>query len=126
MRGLLTPLFMLSNVLASFSFSSFSSFSRYDFRCRIGPLYGWSLSLHHQYGVEWALSCGRKGISLTSTILLPSFASLSASSFPMIFVWALTLYRWVVAVRLLSIFTIDASIVLSGWLFCCVGVLFGC
>jgi hypothetical protein len=93
MRGLLTHLFILSKDLASFSFSSFSSFSRYDFRCRIGPLYGWSSSQHHQYGVEWALSCGRKGISLTSTILLPSFASLSASSFPMIFVWALTLYR---------------------------------
>jgi hypothetical protein len=39
----------------------------------------------------------------------------------MIFVWALTLYRWVVAMRLLSMFTIDGSIVLSGWLFCCVG-----
>jgi hypothetical protein len=38
MRGLLTHLF--------------------DFRCLIGPLYGWSSSLHHQYGGEWALSCG--------------------------------------------------------------------
>jgi hypothetical protein len=52
MRGLLIHLFMLSNVLANFSFSSFSSFSRYGFRCLIGPLYGWSSSLHHQYGVE--------------------------------------------------------------------------
>jgi hypothetical protein len=58
MRGLLTLLFILSNFLASSSFSSFSSFSRYDFRCHIGPLYGWSSSLHHQYGGEWALSCG--------------------------------------------------------------------
>jgi hypothetical protein len=58
MRGLLIYLFMLSNALASFSFSSFSSFSRYDFRYLIGPLYGWSSSLHQQYGVEWALSCG--------------------------------------------------------------------
>jgi hypothetical protein len=40
MRGLLIHLFILSNVLASFSFFSFSSFSRYDCRCRIGPLYG--------------------------------------------------------------------------------------
>jgi hypothetical protein len=56
MRGLLTHLFMLSNILASFSFSSFSSFSRYDFSCLIGPLNGWLSSLHHQYGVEWALS----------------------------------------------------------------------
>jgi hypothetical protein len=40
MRGLFTHLFILSNALAVFSFSSFSSFSRYDFRCRIGPLYG--------------------------------------------------------------------------------------
>jgi hypothetical protein len=52
MRGLLTHLFMLSNVVASFLFSSFSSFYRYVFRCRIGPLYGWSSFLHHQYGVE--------------------------------------------------------------------------
>jgi hypothetical protein len=36
-------------------------------------------------------------------------------------VWALTLYRWVVVVRLLNILTIAANIVLSGWLFCCVG-----
>jgi hypothetical protein len=48
MRGLFTHLFMLSNALAVFSFFSFSSFSRYDFRCLIGPLYGWSSSLHHQ------------------------------------------------------------------------------
>jgi hypothetical protein len=56
MRGLLTHLFMLSNVFASFSFSSFSSFSRYDFRCCIGPLHGWLSSLHHQYGVQYAHS----------------------------------------------------------------------
>jgi hypothetical protein len=59
-RGL-THLFILSKFLASFSFSSFSSFSRYDFRCRIGPLNGWSSSLHHQYGVEWAFHVGGKG-----------------------------------------------------------------
>jgi hypothetical protein len=47
MRGLLIHLFMLSNVLASSSFSSFSNFSKYDFRCLIGPLVGWSSSLHH-------------------------------------------------------------------------------
>jgi hypothetical protein len=58
MRGLLTHFFMLSNILASSSFSSFTSFSRYDFRCHICPLHGWSSFLHHQYGVEWALSCG--------------------------------------------------------------------
>jgi hypothetical protein len=40
MSGLLIHLFMLSNVLASFTLSSFSIFSRYDFRCRIGTLYG--------------------------------------------------------------------------------------
>jgi hypothetical protein len=57
-------------------------------------------------------------MSLTSTILLPFFANLSASSLPMIFVWALILCRWVVVVRFFSIFTIDASIFLSGWLFC--------
>jgi hypothetical protein len=46
-------------------------------------------------------------MSLTSTILLPSFANLSTSSFPNIFVWALTLYRWVVAIWFLSILTIE-------------------
>ena len=56
-RGLLTHLFMLSNVLAICIFSSFSSFSKYDLRCRIGPLYEWLSSLHH-YGVEWMSSCG--------------------------------------------------------------------
>jgi hypothetical protein len=86
MRGSLIHLFMLSNFLAIFSFSSFSSFSRYDFRCLIRPLNGWSSSLYHQYGMEWALSCGWKDISLASTILLPFFASLSASSLPMMFV----------------------------------------
>jgi hypothetical protein len=39
-RGLLIHLFMLSNVLAIFWFSSFSSFSKYYFRCLSGPLYG--------------------------------------------------------------------------------------
>jgi hypothetical protein len=36
-------------------------------------------------------------------------------------VCALTLWKWVVVVRFLSILTIDVSIVLSGWLFCCMG-----
>ena len=53
-------------------------------------------------------------MSLTNTILLLFFANLFASSCPKIFVWALTLCRWVVVVRFLSIFTIDANIVLSG------------
>jgi hypothetical protein len=43
----LIHLLMLSNVLASSLLLSFSTFSKYDFRCLIGPLYGWSLSLHH-------------------------------------------------------------------------------
>jgi hypothetical protein len=60
-------------------------------------------------------------MSFARSILLPSFASLSASSFPMILVCALTLFMVVVAVRFLSMFTIDANIVLSGWLFYCVG-----
>jgi hypothetical protein len=93
MRGLLIHLFILSNVLASFTLSSFSIFSRYDFRCCIGPLNGWSSFLHYQYGVEWASSCGWVSMSFAKSILLPSFASLFASSFPMIFVWALTLCR---------------------------------
>ena len=41
--------------------------------------------------MEWAFSYGWVGMSFSRSILLPFFASLSASSFPMIFVWALTL-----------------------------------
>ena len=59
-------------------------------------------------------------MSFARSILLPSFASLSASSLLIIFVCALTLYRYVLAVQFLSIFTMDASIVLSGYLFCSV------
>jgi hypothetical protein len=40
---------------------------------------------------------------------------------PMMLVCALTLYRVVGAARFFSRFTIKASIVLSGWLFCCMG-----
>jgi hypothetical protein len=43
---------MLSNVLARSSLVFFSTVSKHGFRCFIGPLYGWSSSLHHQYGVE--------------------------------------------------------------------------
>jgi hypothetical protein len=50
--GLFTHLLMLSNFLARSSLLSFSTFSKYGFKCLIGPLYGWSSSLHHQYGVE--------------------------------------------------------------------------
>jgi hypothetical protein len=60
-------------------------------------------------------------MSFSSSILLPSFANLSASSLPMMLVCALTLCRVVGAVRFFSIFTIKASIVLSGWFFCYVG-----
>jgi hypothetical protein len=71
--------------------------------------------------VEWACSCSWVGMSFSGCILLPSFASLSASLLPMVLVCALILCNVVGAVRFFSIFTIKASIVLSGWLFCCVG-----
>jgi hypothetical protein len=119
--GLFTHLLMLSNFLANSSLFSFSTFSRYGFRCLIGPLYGWSSSLHHQYGVEWAFSCVWVGMSFSGSILLPSFANLSASSLPLMLVCALTLCRVAGAVWFLSSFTINASMVLFGWLFCCVG-----
>jgi hypothetical protein len=119
--GLFTHLLMLSKNLAKSSLLSFSTFSEYGFRCLIGPLYGWSSSLHHQYGVEWAFSCVWVGMSFFGSILLPSFANLSASSLPMMLVCALTLCRVVGAARSFSSFTIKANIVLSGWLFCCVG-----
>ena len=56
-----------------------------------------------------------------NSILLPSFASLSASLFSMILVCALTLFMVVVAVQFLNMFIIDANIFLFGWLFCCIG-----
>jgi hypothetical protein len=49
---LFTYLFILSNVLARSSLLFFSTVSKYGFRCLIDPLYGWSSSLYHQYGVE--------------------------------------------------------------------------
>jgi hypothetical protein len=60
-------------------------------------------------------------MSFSESILLPSFANLSASSLPMMLVCALTLCRVVMATRSFSSFTINASMVLSGCLFCCVG-----
>jgi hypothetical protein len=60
-------------------------------------------------------------MSSSGSILLPSFANLSASSLPMILVCARTLCKVVGATQSFSSFTIRASIVLSGWLFCCVG-----
>jgi hypothetical protein len=54
MSGLFTHLLILSNFLVRSSLFCFSTVSKYGFRCLIGPLYGWSSSLHHQYGVEWA------------------------------------------------------------------------
>jgi hypothetical protein len=60
-------------------------------------------------------------ISFSGSILLPSFANLSASLLPMMLVCALTLCRVVGAAWSFSIFTIKARMVLSRWLFCCVG-----
>jgi hypothetical protein len=60
-------------------------------------------------------------MSFSGSILLPSFASLSASSLPIMLVCALTLCRVVGASWSFSSFTIKVNIVLSGWLFCCVG-----
>ena len=48
----------------------------------------------------------------------PILASLLACSFPLMFVWALTLWSVVVCVRACNILTIDSSIFLSGWLIC--------
>jgi hypothetical protein len=52
-------------------------------------------------------------MSFSRSILLPSFASLSASSLPMMLVCALTLCKVVVATRSFSSFTIKVNIVLS-------------
>jgi hypothetical protein len=55
------------------------------------------------------------------SILLPSFAKLSASSLPRMSMCALTLSRVVGVVRFFSMCTIEVSMVLFGWLFCCIG-----
>ena len=60
-------------------------------------------------------------MSFSKSILLPSFSNLSSSSLPMMLVCALTLCRVVVATWSFSSLTINASMVLAGWLFCCVG-----
>jgi hypothetical protein len=60
-------------------------------------------------------------MSFSGSILLPSFASLSASSLPIMLVCALTLCRVAWVARSFSNFIIKTSIVLFGWLFCCVG-----
>ena len=52
---------------------------------------------------------------------VPFFASVSACSFPIMLIWALTLYMVVVWVRFCSILVISLSMVLSAWLFYCVG-----
>jgi hypothetical protein len=119
--GLFTHLLILSNVLARSLLNFFSTFSKYGFRCLIGPLYGWSSSLHHQYGMEWAFSCARMDMSFSGSIFLPSFTNLSASLLPLMLVCALTLCKVVGVVQSFSSFTIKATIVLSRWLFCCVG-----
>ena len=71
--------------------------------------------------MDWAFSCALVGMSFSRSILLPSFASLSASLFSLMLVCALTLCRIVGAMRFLNSFTINASMVLYGWLFCCMG-----
>jgi hypothetical protein len=71
--------------------------------------------------VEWAFSCDWVGMSFSVSILLSSFANLFASSLPILLVCALTLCKVVGVEQFLSSFTIKASAVLSGWLFCCVG-----
>ena len=53
---------------------------------------------------------------------VPCFASLSACSFPIMFMCALTLYIVVGCVLFFSISTIDVSMVLSAWLLWWLGV----
>jgi hypothetical protein len=106
--GLFTHLLMLSNILARSSLLFCSTFSKYGFRYLIRPLYGWSSSMYHQYGMEWAFSCAWVGMLFSGSILLPSFANLSASSLPIILVCALILCRVVGAVQFFSSVTIMA------------------
>jgi hypothetical protein len=63
---------MLSNVLARSSLLFFSIVSKYGFRCLMGPLYGWSSSLHHQYGVEWAFLCAWVPDAISNSYRFPN------------------------------------------------------
>ena len=70
-------------------------------------------------GVEWANSCGCE--ALTCSLDIPFSASVSASSFPVMFACALILYNivsWVLCIRKL---TISSRMVLYGWFLCSVG-----
>ena len=55
---------------------------------------------------------------VANCILFVRFASLSACSFPLMLVWALTLSIVVGCVRCVNMSTMDCNMVLSAWLFC--------
>jgi hypothetical protein len=71
---------------------------------------------------ECANSWGSEGNSSSKVFPLPSLASLSASSFPAMFVWACTLCVVSGKVRSWRIFTMSVRSSLSRWLFYCVDV----
>jgi hypothetical protein len=75
--------------------------------------------LASQYGVEWAMCiCGvASGLSL----VVPSLASLSATSFPMMLVWARTLCMWILCEVQYICLTIAAMSSLFRWWCCDVG-----
>ena len=69
--------------------------------------------------MEWAYSRGCE--ALECSFVIPSLASVSATSFHVMFACALTLYRVVGRVLCMRELTISSKTVLSRWLLCSVG-----
>ena len=127
MFGFIVQLLILGNCSdIIFRLVSRSCLVMYVCRHLTGPLSGHLFGPGHvsfwkKYGVVCANSYGL--LAKLHIFLAPSFASLSACSLPLMFICALTLYIMVDCVRFFNILTIDASMVLSAWLFCWVGCL---
>jgi hypothetical protein len=75
--------------------------------------------LASQYGVEWAMCI--RGVASGFSLVVPSLASSSAISFPMMLVWARTLCMWILCGVQYICLTIAAMSSLSGWWCCDVG-----
>jgi hypothetical protein len=74
--------------------------------------------LASQYGVEWAMYI--RGVASGFFLVVPSFASSSAISFPVMPVWARTLCMWISCGVQYICRTIATMSSLSGWWGCVV------
>jgi hypothetical protein len=75
--------------------------------------------LASQYGVEWAMCI--RGVAFGFSLVVPSLASSSTISFPMMHVWARTLCMWILCGVQYICLAIDAMSSLFGWWCCDVG-----